>query len=269
MADVTPKEKRSFHRSPNYPSSNLPEAIAKVRMIYEKERRAGAPRNIVLKHMGYNSINGASLRALSTLRKFGLIEERDGRIYVSQLSLDILVYPSTDERHKVSVVKSALKPSIYAHILERYQGGLPSDETIKAELVREYGFNDSVVETFLADFKATLEYVELETASSIIEMSSNSRNETIAPNAGLLSMKSSSPILTKQPVTMMTPTAFAPAVASANTFPIPLRKQNQAMLSFARMPLEKSDLELLKKWIDLMEENLTEALPQEDHNADV
>jgi hypothetical protein len=68
---------------------------------------------------------------------------------------------------------------------------------------------------------------------------------------------------TKQPGVIPTPTAFAPSVGSANTFPIPLRKQNQAMLSFARMPLEKSDLELLKKWIDLMEENLTEALPDD------
>jgi hypothetical protein len=56
-------------------------------------------------------------------------------------------------------------------------------------------------------------------------------------------------------------------MVSTNTFPIPLKRQNQAMLSFARMPLEKSDLELLKSWIDLMGENLTEALPQEDRNA--
>jgi hypothetical protein len=52
------------------------------------------------------------------------------------------------------------------------------------------------------------------------------------------------------------PTAYAPAVASGNTFPIPLRKQNQATISFARMPLDKKDIDVLKSWIDPMEENL-------------
>ena len=44
----------------------------------------------------------------------------------------------------------------------------------------------------------------------------------------------------------------------SNSFPITLKNQNLAMLSFDQLPVDESDIELLKKWIDLFKENLTE-----------
>lgn len=259
MSGEAPIEKRTIHRSPNYPSANLQEAIQWAKMIYEKERRAGAPRDIVLKHMGYNSPNGAALRALATLKKFGLTEERDERIFISPIGLDILVYPNSDERHKKALKESALKPNIYRDVLDRYRGEFPSDETVKAELVREYGFNESVVDSFLLDFYETLRYAELHSDSSSLAL----RDEMNEGASGNLPLSGTVMAMVKRaPSAMNAPTAYAPAIGSANTFPIPLRKQNQAVISFARMPLDKKDIELLKGWIDLMEENLTE--PSED-----
>ena len=61
-----------------------------------------------------------------------------------------------------------------------------------------------------------------------------------------------------------TSAAQAKVVGLTNLFPIPLKKQNQATIGFARLPLEKADLQVLKQWIDLMAENLTEEAPPEN-----
>jgi hypothetical protein len=152
------ESKKATHRSPNYPAINLADAVYRVKLLYDKDRKAGAPIDIALKHLGYSSRNGAALRVLAALKTFGLTEEKDGRIFVSSSALDVLVYPETDERRKRPLRECALKPATYQKVYDRYKDGLPSDETVKAELIREFGFNDKVVEGFLNDFKATLDF---------------------------------------------------------------------------------------------------------------
>lgn len=260
-------DKKSVHRSPNYPSCSLQEAIGRARMFYEKERRAGTTRDIAVKHMGYQSTNGAAMRTLATLKKFGLTEERDGRIFISQLGLDILLYPSTDERHKKALKESALKPKTYADILEQYKDGLPSDETIKAELVREQGFNDKVVDSFLNDFYQTLDFAGLRGEGSsqpVAPVEREMKASDILTSTGGFTFKPKIDYLFSKPLTGVsvfpTATAYAPDSGSRNTYPIPLKKHNQATISFARLPLDKGDLQTLKSWIELMADNLTEPL---------
>lgn len=170
------ESKKATHRSPNYPSISLPYAVDRAKTLYEKDRRAGAPIDVALKHLGYNSRNGAALRVLAALRTFGLTEERDGRIFVSPSALDVLVYPDSDERRKRPLRDCALKPAAYQKVYDRYKDGLPSDETIKAELIREFGFNDKVVDSFLNDFKATLDFAGVKFGDSAQDATQNTEN---------------------------------------------------------------------------------------------
>jgi hypothetical protein len=41
-------------------------------------------------------------------------------------------------------------------------------------------------------------------------------------------------------------------------FPIPLSKRKTAVLAFESLPVEKKDIEAIKKWLDLFTESLTE-----------
>src|SRR4029077_17042399 len=88
--------KRAVHRSPNYPQISLKEALAKVRKIYEADKRAGSHVDVALSHMGFNTKNGASLSALSALKKFGLMEEKEGRVFPTQRAIEILNFPEGD-----------------------------------------------------------------------------------------------------------------------------------------------------------------------------
>ena len=153
-------EKRARQRSPNYPAVSLPEAIERVRALYDADKRAGAPIDAALRHIGFNSRNGKALAVLSALRKFGLVEDSGGRIAPTQRAVTILAYPDGDQRKLDAVRESALSPEIYRSLHDRYSpnGYLPSDSTLKAELEAEMGFNPSAISAFAKDFKETLAY---------------------------------------------------------------------------------------------------------------
>ena len=51
----------------------------------------------------------------------------------------------------------------------------------------------------------------------------------------------------------------------AESFPITLKDKKKAVLSFSGLPIKKADIELLKKYIDLMAENWAN---DEDENGD-
>src|SRR5688500_404986 len=75
--------------SAGYPTMPLKEAVDKARLIYEADGRRGSDRETAVKHMGYSSLGGASRAALSTLRKFGLVEYRDNRVIPTPYCIDL------------------------------------------------------------------------------------------------------------------------------------------------------------------------------------
>lgn len=153
-------EKRPRHRSPNYPAIGLPEAIDRVRRLYDADKRAGAPIDAALRHIGFTSRHGKALALISALRKFGLVEDSGGRIAPTQRAVTILAYPESDPRRWAALKEAAMSPEVYRSLYDRYVSGgyLPSEETLKAEVEAEMGFNPNAIPDFVKDFKATLVY---------------------------------------------------------------------------------------------------------------
>lgn len=148
---------RSRHRSPNYPALSLSEAIDRVRLLYDADKRAGAPVEAALRHLGFSGKNGRALVVLSALKKFGLIEDTNGRITPTQLAVTLLAYPEGDPRRSEALRSAALSPYIYRSLVERYgESGLPSDPTLHAELEVDFSFNPSAIPDFIKGFRETL-----------------------------------------------------------------------------------------------------------------
>jgi hypothetical protein len=142
---------------------SLEEALGKVKILWEKDRRAGSRRDSALEHLGYKSVkSGTALRTIATLKKYGLTEERDGRIYLSNLALDLVIYPPDDERYQKALREAALRPSIYNKLYEQYRDGLPSDTTLRSELTRVDEFHPLHVDGFIRDFRSTIAFAGLE-----------------------------------------------------------------------------------------------------------
>src|SRR5438445_9958319 len=112
------------HRSPNYPAISLPEAISKVTAVYQSLHTHGAPREVVAKGMGYNSLNGASATAISALHKYGLLERSGDEVKVSERALRILHPHSLTEKAQ-AIREAAREPQLFGELAERFPGRLP------------------------------------------------------------------------------------------------------------------------------------------------
>src|SRR5271155_5888309 len=112
-------------RSPNYPSLSLPEALEKVKLVYERQHTYGAPREVVVKSMGYNGINGASATAISALHKYGLLEGRGEEVRVSDRAMRYL-NPMSDEERAEAIRDAAFEPTLFRELSEKFPGRLPN-----------------------------------------------------------------------------------------------------------------------------------------------
>jgi hypothetical protein len=169
---VDTKKGRKEGRSPGYPAIDLETAIQRAKQIKDAEQRHFAPIDAVMKHWGYTSTSGPVQTTWSALIKFGLLEtkgtgaERQGRI--SDLAWRILIDPRDDSPDRIKAIQeAALNPVIHQKLWSRYEGNLPSDETFRIHLLRDYKFTEGAVKDFIRQFKRTISFAKLEKADSL------------------------------------------------------------------------------------------------------
>lgn len=160
--EVAKAEKKARQRSPNYPTVGLPEALDRVRKLFDADGRAGVPTEVAARHIGYATAHGQAYSVLSALKKFGLLDEEKGRVSLSQRAIELLNLPSTDPRRSQALKDAALSPPIYRELVQQHaRTGLPGNDALEAELVTYKHFNPKVVAGFVRDFRATLEFAGL------------------------------------------------------------------------------------------------------------
>lgn len=172
-------EKKKRHRSPNYPAVSLRDAIDRLKKFVSTDGKAGAKSDMAAKHIGFAAAHGWAYSVLSALKKYGLVEEKDGRVVPTPRGLEIVSLPEKDERRLAAIRQAAVLPPIYAELIEQYRvSGLPSDETLEGELKAYRGFNPNTVKDFLNGFKETLEFAGL---TDISVLGSDSKAEAEVP----------------------------------------------------------------------------------------
>jgi hypothetical protein len=239
--ETSTKTKKGRLRSPNYPAFPLDEAVSKINILWEKDGKAGSHRSVVLKHLGFNAESGSALRNLSTLRSFGLTSEKNRHIILTDIALDIVLYSHDEQIYYRSLQEAALNPNIFRELYEKHSDGLPSDDALKSELIREYDFNPKVVDNFIDRFRTTLNYAKLLNGGM-------DRIDKRPIKEDMDKMKGQGNISTYT----------EPSQITGQSFPIPFLKGNKATIVFDKLPVQKSDLEKIKSWIDLFEESLVE-----------
>lgn len=162
VTQPTETDKKKRHRSPNYPTVGLKEAIERTKKFYDTDGKAGASPEMAAKHIGYSTAHGEAYSVLSALKKFGLVEDKAGRVVPTARAVEILNLPANDPRRLEAIRKAALAPPIYSEMLKDYRDtGLPADDTLEGELIAYKGFNPNAVKLFLGAFKETLEFAGL------------------------------------------------------------------------------------------------------------
>lgn len=163
--EIVMTEKRK-HRSPSYPYLDLEEAINRLKLIYDKDKRAATTIGAILEHMGYSTggkegKSGSGGRAVSALRQYGLIEEAAGKYKVSDDGFRILHLPSDSQERLALIRQAAIKPPLFQKTLEQFQYDLPSDTTLKSHLILAEGFNPDSVSAFIRTLWKTKEFANL------------------------------------------------------------------------------------------------------------
>lgn len=150
----------SRKRSPRYPIVAIDDALDRVRLIYNEDRRAYAALNAVLEHMGYKvreKRGGRSARMVATLRQYGLLDERDGQYRVSDTAFRIIELPEDSPERAQLIRRAAVSPPIISKVLRHYNGELPSDTTLRSYLVLEEEFNPDSAAEFIRVLRRTME----------------------------------------------------------------------------------------------------------------
>lgn len=242
--------------SPRAPSLALDEAIARTGKMYKEEGRHAAPVEVAMKHIGYSSKNGAAMQAVASLRYWGLVERpKDGYLMVTKAFEDLEFTP--DEGHKQELLIGFLKkPALFAELLEKYQDRLPSDATIKFDLIQR-GFIPATADACLAVFRRSVEFARYYEATANNKVTTETVAEEFALPASV-ETKETPP----QPATGDQEKNAAPELATTHVgtvnvdlgvdrIPIRLAGGRRAWLEIPT-PFFSADKKRLKKHIDLI-----------------
>ncbi len=145
-------------RSPNYPALSLPEAIERIRKVYEKEHIHKAAPEVVAKDLNYSGLNGASMSVISALKKYGLLEEVGKDLKVSSQALTILVDPKDSVERAKLIREAAVSPALFSELRNQYGDGVPSDENLRSYLLKR-GFAPAMVDAPIRSYRETMELV--------------------------------------------------------------------------------------------------------------
>jgi hypothetical protein len=148
-------------RSPISPILPIDEAIEKARQAYAKDKRAFTDFKTLAGHLGYKveKKGGRSGRTVSTLKQYGLLDERDGKYRISDTAWKILEMPEGSEERARLIKESALRPPMIRKVLDFFNGELPSDATLRSHLLFTEGFNTDSAADFIRVLRRTIELV--------------------------------------------------------------------------------------------------------------
>lgn len=182
--DQSPKKKRI--RSPNFPGVALDEAVEKARLLYEREGRHATNVEVIHGHWGLKAGGSAGTTVLSALIKFGLAQdEGSGKSRKARLTDEawVLLNDPQSEQAKNLLQKMALTPAIHAEVWNKYGGSLPSDVTLKRDLVLERGFAEVGAIEFIKNFRRTIACAGLGSGDNLTNDAPPRENRVIEPHS--------------------------------------------------------------------------------------
>ncbi len=145
-------------RSPRYPSIPLAEALSKARMIYDKEHMSALTPEVAAEAMGYKGLNGASLKVLSSLRRFGLLEGRGDEVRISTDAQTLIIDDPKSDEYRKALARTALIPEVFSDLRRQYPG--KASERNIAVYLEKHGFKPDAAETVAKNYVETMALVE-------------------------------------------------------------------------------------------------------------
>lgn len=153
------QHKKAKQRSPSFPFIDLETAVQRAEQFYRAEGKAAAPPGVAVRHWDYSEKSSGGKQTLAALKAYGLLDKSGGKVRLTERAFHIVV-PGSPRRAE-ALREAALEPGQFRALWERHGEHLPSESTLKHELVVERGFNPNAVDDFLSNYRATGKYAGL------------------------------------------------------------------------------------------------------------
>jgi hypothetical protein len=255
--------KQPRHRSPNYPAIDLEKAVDKTDTLYRSAKTHFVPVVVAQEKWGYKPLSSVADQAVAALRAFGLIDvEGEGKsrqLRVSEAARRIIL--RSPERD-VLLAQAALSPAVHKTVWQKYgEIGLPEDDVLRSYLVFDLKFNEASVDSFIAEFRNTLDYAKVTEGDTITPEDEDGMDYEFVRQEGFKAL------VNPQPQTRSAPAA--PQVGEFSEFPLYFPNSRKGVLQLPTFT-SKQDYTLLKQQmdhiLDLMKavSGLWDDIPQEE-----
>lgn len=239
-AGKTDDAKKQKHRSPAYISIGLKEAIEKINILWEHEKRNEIAVDVVAGHWKVAPKSSSTLMAISTLKKFGLISDRgsgDQRyIKLTDLAYGILKADVNTTTWIKLVQKAALSPKIIAELWETDKENPKSTPNLKKYLEFEKSFNPTVIDSFIQTYRDTISFAKLGIGDKVV---------TEEADDSVSQIENDQPDDSASPVTVIKNTGKKVLA----TYSIPLGS-NDATIVFKGEKLSPADFDALGEFVE-------------------
>lgn len=147
-------------RGPSYPFIDLEEALGATKKIYDYTKRASAPAGAVVEHaLGYSIKSSGGVKTIAALKSYGLIEEAGQSLKITDRAYRILIDTPESSERKQAIKDAALSPKWYQSVFTKWGADPPT--STRSTLILEHKFIPTTVDSFLKNYKHTIEYAGL------------------------------------------------------------------------------------------------------------
>lgn len=235
-------------KSPRAPSIALDDAIERAIKVYDKERRNPAPVDVIAQNMGYkDSKNGAAMAILASLKYYGLLDKVGvGMLSVSK-DIEAYKFAPSEQLKNSQIIKWLKTPPVFLELIEKYQEGLPSDATLKFELI-QMGFSPEAANSCLQAFLRSVGYAHYfeQPTQKEAPLFDSGNDAALEKESGDFACNVLPPLSNK-----MQPIATAVLSETIDRIPVRLSGGRRAWIEVP-IPFYNSDKERLKAQIDLL-----------------
>jgi hypothetical protein len=244
------------HRSPSYPYMSLGKAIERIQTMHDAEGRHAARFDVLAKRWGFAAQSSSAAQTVAALRQYGLLEVEKGMGFdrtfrLTDRALRILLDKRPGERTK-ALQDAAKAPKLYGDLWEKWGSVLPSDENGQSHLTVDRGFNPTVVEGLLGNYKETLRVASLLVAGTLPDEGpdNDGASETEQPEVESIAEQERT---SGQP-RVVVPTRAPVLVGEEEHFRIKLAGGRTVRVLFQGDPPTQAEIEKLIKLLELQKD---------------
>ena len=173
-------------RGPAYPYVDLKRALDLAQKLYKFAKRSSVATAAVVKEAWAISPKSSNAKkAVAALKYYGLAEETTGataQIRLSDRGYRILADEESSPQRQKAIKDAALAPKQFRHCWEQWGANLPEDGAIRAHLLFERGFVEGTVDSFISDYRKTLDFAKLDNVEEG-QIGDTDAEEQAAPNS--------------------------------------------------------------------------------------